>query len=135
MIIEIKSYDEWIDMDKDFFIKNNKITTKNLAYISNIIEDDTKEILFKIIEHDCIRYLNFKKQYHNSNGPALVSYDKNGNVNREEFYIENKFHNLNGPAYVSYYKNGDKKNQIFCIEGKKLTEEEFNKIKNEKEIK
>lgn len=132
MIVEIKSYDNIsIEMGVDFFIKNNKITTRNLTYISNIIEDNTEEILFKIIEDDCIKYLNCKNQLHNPNGPAIICFDENGFKRWDEYWIYGKLHNLNGPAGADYDKDGNIKNKSFWINDCLYTEKEFNKVKNE----
>jgi len=44
--------------------------------------------------------------WHREDGPAFTRYRKNGNIEREEYCINDRRHRLDGPAAISYYANG-----------------------------
>lgn len=52
-------------------------------------------------------YVNHNNHYHNDNGPAIITYYKNGNKN-EEYYYKNGIpfrHDQSLPIYIKYFKN------------------------------
>jgi len=69
--------------------------------------------------------LNGKR--HRENGPAMIWYYENGNIEIEEYYINDEYHREDGPAYIRYYKNGNISNERYCINDKYLTKQEFDK--------
>ena len=54
---------------------------------------------------------------HNDNGPAFIKYDNNGNILKEEFFINGLNSRLDGPAVIYYKKK--KKYNLFYVRGKK----------------
>lgn len=53
---------------------------------------------------------------HNFNGPAVISYKRDGSVLREKYYINGKIHRLDGPAYIEYI--GDQKLKKYFIKNR-----------------
>jgi hypothetical protein len=45
------------------------------------------------------------KEWHRENGPAYISYDDNGNIEFESYYINGQCHRENGPAKIAYFNN------------------------------
>ena len=62
---------------------------------------------------------NENNKWHNENGPAVIVYDANGNIQYKEWCINNERHNENGPAYISYYENGNVAYKSWYINGKR----------------
>lgn len=77
-----------------------------------------------------VEYYNSKDKRHNSNGPAIIWYYENGNVECRSFWFEGKRHNPNGSAYEFYDENENVRRKEFWIDGEELTEKEFNKLQN-----
>jgi len=63
--------------------------------------------------------------YHREDGPALIKYYDNGNIEYEEYWINNIRHRLDGPAYIEYDETGKAKYQDYYINGKFHTNEYF----------
>ena len=67
-------------------------------------------------------YLNGR--LHREDGPAIIWYHKNGQIEHEHWYFNSQSHRENGPAIIYYYKSGKIKTTEWYINGKKLTKEE-----------
>ena len=52
---------------------------------------------------------NENNKYHNENGPAVIVYDLNGNIEYKSWWINDKWHNENGPARIGYDGQGSAK--------------------------
>jgi len=64
---------------------------------------------------------------HRTDGPAVIRYYKNGNIEYEEYYINNQLHRLNGPAIIKYENNGTVISSYFWIRGMYYTKEDYQK--------
>jgi len=73
-------------------------------------------------------YLNNK--LHNPEGPAFKSWYDNGQIKYEEYYLNGKRHNSDGPAYKCWYDNGQIEYEEYWLNGTLLTKEEFNELKS-----
>ena len=47
-----------------------------------------------------------------------VRYYENGNIDREEYYLNGKRHRVDSPAYIEYYKNGKVFSEEYYLNGK-----------------
>ena len=65
-----------------------------------------------------LEWRNKNGKYHNENGPAVIRYYPNGNVEYKSWYINGKEHNENGPAIIEYYPNGNVKHKSWWINDK-----------------
>ena len=45
--------------------------------------------------------------YHRLDGPAYITYTKDGKKHTEMYYINGKYHRVNGPAYMEYDIDGN----------------------------
>ncbi len=70
---------------------------------------------------------------HRSDGPALIWYYKNGQLESEQWAIDYKSHRLDGPARIWYYHDGQIVEE-FAINDIDLSEEEFNNRISTKEM-
>ena len=52
----------------------------------------------------------------------------NGNIEYEEYLVDNKLHRTNGPARIGYYEDGSIRCESYYIDGEWLTKEEFEAI-------
>jgi hypothetical protein len=69
-----------------------------------ILENGGKKIIGKLREE----WFNKNNEYHREDGPAYIYYNnKNGNLKYENYYINGKKHRENGPAEIWYNKNGN----------------------------
>ena len=64
-------------------------------------------------------------EYHNEEGPAFVSYKKDGSVWREEWWLNGKRHNEEGPAIIYYERDGSVIGKSWWLDGVNYTEEEW----------
>ena len=48
---------------------------------------------------------------HREDGPAFITYDKDGTKKREKWYKDDKIHREDGPAWIEYYENENKKEE------------------------
>ena len=53
-----------------------------------------------IIESE--EYRNDDNEKHRIDGPAVIIYNKNGDIKMELYYVNDIFHRENGPAYINY---------------------------------
>jgi antitoxin component YwqK of YwqJK toxin-antitoxin module len=74
--------------------------------------EDTHIIDYKI-------WKNEQNQYHRLNDlPALIGYNKNGNIEFEEYCINGQKHRDNDkPAKIRYYENGNIESKHYYING------------------
>ena len=59
-----------------------------------------------------------------NNEAHKIDYYKNGNIQRERYYFNDKLHNENGPAEIWYYNNGKINQEFWCNNGKFHNENE-----------
>ena len=64
-------------------------------------------------------------KYHNDKGPAIIKYYDNGQKEYEGYYKDGKWHNVSGPALISYSDNGHIAYEEYWVSGKQLTKEKF----------
>lgn len=76
-------------------------------------------------------YKDDKKQYHRSNGPALIHYYPDGTIAEQFWFEHGKSHNLNGPAYIVYEKDGKVHARSWYINGEFVTQKYARKSKIE----
>ena len=65
------------------------------------------------------QYYNSKDEFHRVDGPANIWYLESGEINSEDYIINNKYHRLNGPAEIYYYKSGEINSENYYINGKR----------------
>jgi len=65
--------------------------------------------------------------WHREDGPAIISYYHNGNIEYEGYKIDDKGHRLNGPADICYDINGNITYVEYCINGIAYTKEQYEK--------
>jgi len=72
-------------------------------------------------------FLNGKQ--HRENGPAIISYYKNGELNGEWYFFNDKQHREDGSALIHYYKDGKIMRKEYWLMGELISEssEEFAK--------
>ena len=58
-------------------------------------------------------YLNDK--LHREDGPASIFYYQDGKVRRKIYWVNNKRHRKNGPTIISYNKNGSIKEELYYL--------------------
>jgi antitoxin component YwqK of YwqJK toxin-antitoxin module len=76
-----------------------------------------------------------KKYYVNDMITYEEYYYSNGSVASRVYYFNNKWHKEDGPAYVSYDRNGDIVYKEYWLNDKELTEEEwFNQLSIENKL-
>jgi len=63
---------------------------------------------------------------HRLNGPAVIRYN-NGSITNEEYYIDSKRHRLDGPADIGYDNNGNIKYVAYWINDIRYTKENYHK--------
>ena len=62
------------------------------------------------------RYWVKDDKYHRLDGPAIINYYENGQIEKEEYYINGLLYRENGPSIVRYYRNGDKAEEHWSYE-------------------
>ena len=70
-------------------------------------------------------HFNEQGLHHNPNGPALENWWPNGQKKVELFCLIGRIHNRLGPAETLWNENGDLDFQQFFIDDELVTEEEF----------
>jgi len=60
----------------------------------------------------------FNNKYHRVDGPAIINYHENGKIQSKYYYINGKCHRTDGSAITSYYKNGKIRCQYYCLNNK-----------------
>jgi len=60
---------------------------------------------------------DFRLLYHRDDGPAYISWHKNGVINIKDYCFEGKRHRVDGPAYIMYDWKGKKTDEAFFISG------------------
>jgi len=73
-------------------------------------------------------YLNGRR--HNPDGPACKYWYDNGQIEHEAYWLNGEFHNPDGLASKSWYKNGQKKHEAYYLNGVHLTKKEFDELKS-----
>lgn len=78
---------------------------------------------------DWENYRNKNGNLHREDGPALIWYFVNGNIDIQEYWINGKLHKIDGPAKISYSYNNDRiKDKEYWLNGKEIfvfSDEEF----------
>ena len=69
-----------------------------------------------------ITYYIFNK-IHRENGPAHVSWYKNGQKMYDMYYINGEYHREDGPAIKYWYMNGQKHEEIYYLNNQKHRED------------
>jgi len=75
-------------------------------------------------------YFDSKDEWHRLNDPARIWYYTSGNIELEEYCINDRLHRLEGPAQISYYESGEIHHEGYWINGEKYLKEEFYKLIN-----
>jgi len=57
-------------------------------------------------------------QNHRKNGPAVISYNNNRNIDKEYYYFNNKFHREDGPAFILYREDSSILEEQYLINDK-----------------
>ena len=73
----------------------------------------------------CYQEYYINDQLHNEQGPAVKVWYENGKLEWQEYYINDQQHNEQGPALERWYENGQLWVQEYWIEGNKVTETEL----------
>jgi antitoxin component YwqK of YwqJK toxin-antitoxin module len=56
-------------------------------------------------------------EYHREDGPAVIEYYENGNIKSEEYYLYEQLHREDGPSYIKYYENGNVEYERYFLNG------------------
>lgn len=64
-----------------------------------------------------IRYLDGNKKLHRKDGPAVTIYYRDGQIERESWYIDGNLHRIDGPAMTTYYENKRKIKECWYMHG------------------
>jgi len=70
----------------------------------------------------CEKWYMFDK-LHRYNGPAMIWYNKDGNLTYMEWFKRGRTHRLGGPAVVIYDNNGNLKREVWYNEGMRHKED------------
>ena len=54
--------------------------------------------------------------FHRLDGPAVIYYDEDGNIEEEQYYQNDKLHRLKGPAIIKYYEDNTIKEELYYID-------------------
>ena len=70
--------------------------------------------------------INYERWYkdnklHRLDGPAYIVYYQDGSIYYEHWYKDDKYHRLDGPAHIDYYEDGSISNEEWYKDDKKLT--------------
>ena len=71
--------------------------------------------------------------WHNPAGPAYREWYDNGQLLIEQYRLNDKLHNPAGPAYRSWRKNGQLKSEKYWLYGEHLTKEQWEKRINNRQ--
>jgi len=63
------------------------------------------------------RHHRLDGEWHREDGPAVIYYHKNGNLEIEGYFINGHFHREDGPAYMDYYENGEVRTETYYLNG------------------
>jgi len=66
-------------------------------------------------------YLNDKR--HREDGPASIWYYKNGTIESEDYFLNNKLHREDGPADIWYYGDGTIEREFYYLNNKRHRED------------
>ena len=94
---------EGLKKAKEVFNKllNKPIDPKLIENINKVVEEDNIEKkIIKYSDGSWIEryYIKGTRIYHREDGPAVIWYYKNGNIESEYYYINGKYHREDGPA-------------------------------------
>ena len=67
-------------------------------------------------------------ELHNEEGPATVNYRRDGSVIGKWWWLNGKLHNEEGPAYIGYKRDGSVWVKEWYLDGVQHTEEEWHEI-------
>lgn len=90
------------------------VLAKSKLYLIKIVCDDYG--LCKVL---CMRYVNGRTCYNNYNGPAIITFNTEGNLHTIIYYIDDKRHRNDGPAYIEFNTEGNLYAIIYYIDDKK----------------
>ena len=79
-------------------------------------------------------YRNDSGKRHRTDGPAIISYYKDGSVYYKEYFINDKRHRTDGSAYIRYYEDGSIWNEAYYINDKRATKEQIEEIQFNKQF-
>lgn len=84
-------------------------------------ENGAAYILFR--DDGTIVWINYSKngKFHRENGPAIIQY-KNGKITKETWFINGNMHRVGKPADITYDENGNIVNEIYYVNNKVCTE-------------
>ena len=72
-------------------------------------------------------YLNDKR--HREDGPATINYRKDGSISSEQYWLNGKCHRQDGPAFVYYREDGSIYSEYYWLNGEQATKEQIQEIK------
>ncbi|MFW6243435.1 MAG: hypothetical protein ACOC2W_04680 [bacterium] len=97
-------------------VKNSeKINALNGEYY---IVDENNNIIQWFYNNGNLKYeqsFNENKELHNSNGPAFITYYKNGQKCCVEYHRNGELHNTEGPAVISYDRKANIIEEIYYL--------------------
>lgn len=99
---------------------NNSICIKENYLLNGLLHNDNAPA--SIYYHDANNRLavSYKVFYqhgkkHNTNGPAILSYDINGYITKKQYFFMGKQLNENDLADAGYFKTNDKDTKAFIM--------------------
>ena len=109
----IEYFNNDINIDYEEFYVNNKLHRDPSEGPAKIYYNLNGSIVSEYY------YVNNELHRDFSEGPAIISYykDINGNIGYECYYQHNKYHRCDGPAYISYDINGVITSERYFING------------------
>ena len=116
---------QYIEYYKNGFIKCNSYYENNTYSHPTKIEEFYNNGNIKSIKHTDYQ----SRYYDNSLSPFLIEYYKNGKIKLEKYGNLNSFNRLNGPAVIVYSTNGNIQSKYFYINGLNRTKT-YNKYFN-----
>ena len=81
-----------------------------------------------------VTYHNDSGEYHREDNPAFISYHKDGSVECEAYFINDKRHRTDGPAWIGYYRDGSIDYEEYYINDKRATKEQIEEIQFNKQF-
>ena len=79
-------------------------------------------------------YIKGTNKLHREDGPAIIHYYENGNIEEEYYFINGKSHREDGPADIWYDKNGNIQSEWYYINNKEVTKEHIERIRFNKKF-
>jgi len=64
-------------------------------------------------------------ELHNAAGPAYREWHENGQLAAESYWLNGEFHNSAGPAYRYWHENGVLEREEYWLDGRELTKAEW----------